>query len=331
MRVLLALSVGYVMRQRKQLNMRSGRFFPCTPMLRLVAQSGRLSDAPVRSGNGSRRAAFLRRAVMLFFTAALVVPCAAQSVSNGKLLYTTPFVAGQRSCSYGGCHGIDPTANQNQIRNGGNAPEIASAIQIVRLMAFLKDLPTAAQINDIAAYIRNPASAATAATMVEFHFAALDYYFMTSRPTEIGLLDVTTGWSRTGNVVHVTNSAARTGVVPLRRYYFDQVAVKNTRGSHFYTLVPAEQASLRALNPRNTMAAGLPFDEGFDAYALPPAVEGVGGSCDSGQTPVYRLFRGQSRFPDNPNHRFTTDITLYNNFIALGWDGEGVTFCALSL
>ena len=262
--------------------------------------------------------------------ATLVLPCAAQSTTNGRLLYTTPFVAGQRSCSYGGCHGIDPTANQNQIRNGGNALEIASAIQIIRLMAFLKDVPTNAQINDIAAYIRDPASAATAATMVEFYFAALDYYFMTSRSNEMAMLDVTAGWSRTGNVIHVTNSAVQPGVVGLRRYYFDQVAMKKTRGSHFYTLVPAEQATLQALNSGNTEVAGLPFDEGIDAYAFPPAVEGVGGSCGSGQTPVYRLFRGQTRFPDNPNHRFTTNVNLYNSFVALGWDGEGVKFCALN-
>ena len=225
---------------------------------------------------------------------------------------------------------MDPTANQNQIRNGGNAPEIASAIQIVRLMAFLKDVPTAAQINDIAAYIRNPASAATAATMIEFYFAALDYYFITTRTSETSVLDITAGWSRTGKVIHVTNAAGQAGAVGLRRYYFDRVAAKNTRGSHFYTLVPNEQTTLQALNPQNAQVAGLPFDEGIDAYAFAPLVEGVGGSCSSGQIPVYRLFRGQSRFPDNPNHRFTTDVALYNNFVALGWDGEGVKFCALN-
>ena len=321
------------MRQRNDLNVCSGRLFSCGQLYRSIAQSGCLSRASGCLNDLAEFRLLLRRAVAYFavlFTASLALPGSAQSVSNGKQLYATPLVAGYRSCSYGGCHGIDPTANQNQIRNGGNAPEIASAIQIIRLMAFLKDALNAAQISDIAAYIRNPASAATAATMVEFNFAALDYYFITSRPTEIALLDVTAGWSRTGNVIPVANAPAREAAVGLRRYYFYQVAVNSTRGSHFYTLVATEQATLRALNPGNATAAGLPFDEGIDAYAFPPVVEGVGGRCDSGQTPVYRLFRAQSRFPDNPNHRFTADISLYNNFIALGWDGEGVKFCVLN-
>jgi hypothetical protein len=42
---------------------------------------------------------------------------------------------------------------------------------------------------------------------------------------------------------------------------------------------------------------------------------------------VFRIFRGQARFPDNPNHRFTTDPAIYNAFVAQGWDGEGVKFC----
>lgn len=302
-------------------------------MGRSTAQVVRQSGLLMRLATRASLALLLRQLTGCLVAAVatmLAVPSGAQNASNGHLLYTTPFVAGQRSCSYGACHGIDPTANQNQIRNGANAPEIASAIQLVRLMAFLKDVPTATQINDLAAYIRNPASAATSATMVEFYFSALDYYFITSRTSEIAVLDVTSGWLRTGNVIHMTNSPALTGAVGLRRYYFDKVAVSKTRGSHFYTLVPNEQTALQALNPNNSQFAGLPFDEGIDAYAFAPAVEGVGGNCSSGHTPVYRLFRGESRFPDNPNHRFTTDIALYNSLVALGWDGEGVKFCALN-
>ena len=46
----------------------------------------------------------------------------------------------------------------------------------------------------------------------------------------------------------------------------------------------------------------------------------------AGQVPVYRLFRG-SKFPDDPNHRFTTSLAVYNQFVAQNWDGEGVAFC----
>jgi hypothetical protein len=71
----------------------------------------------------------------------------------------------------------------------------------------------------------------------------------------------------------------------------------------------------------------MPFSEGVDSFAFLPVVEGVGGSCASGLIPVFRLFRGNARFPDDPNHRFTTSTTVYNAFVALGWDGEGVKLC----
>ena len=262
----------------------------------------------------------------------LAWPAAAENASNGRLLYNTPFVNGQRSCGNGACHGPDPLANQNQIRNGGSAQEIASAIEIIRLMGFLKGVLTTAQLNDLAAYIRNPAAATnvTRTVLIEYQFVPLDYYFTTSRSIDISLLDAAPGWWRTGQVIHVLAEPGQTGAVSLRRYHFDRVAVNGTRSSHFYTLVPSEQTALQALNPGNADTLRLPYDEGIDSYAFAPVVEGMGGSCAAGQTPVYRLFRGAARFPDNPNHRFTTDTTVYNSMVALGWDGEGVKFCALS-
>ena len=209
---------------------------------------------------------------------------------------------------------------------------IVSAIEVVRLMGFLKGVVTSEQINDLAAYIRNPASAATLtrSTLIEFHFAALDYYFMSARPADIALLDALPGWKRTGQAISVLAAAIPRNAVGVRRYYFDQVAANASRGSHFYTLVPSEQSALSALNPGNLAVPKLPHDEGVDFYAFAPTVEGVGGACASGHTPVYRVFRGAARFPDNPNHRFTTDSVLYNSVVAQGWDGEGVKFCALS-
>ncbi len=162
--------------------------------------------------------------------------------------------------------------------------------------------------------------------MIEYYFAALDYYFITSRAGDVALLDTATGWARTGKSFKVY-TAQQSGTVAVNRYYFDQIAVANSRGSHFYTVVQAEKDALASLNPSNLQSPRLPFNEGPDSYAFSAAVEGVGGSCAAGQTPVYRIFRGQTRFPDNPNHRFTTDTAIYNSFVALGWDGEGVKFC----
>lgn len=161
-------------------------------------------------------------------------------------------------------------------------------------------------------------------TMSEFRLPSpFDYYFVTSRATEKALLDVSAGWQRTGKIFSVLANN-EIGSSPITRFYFDQVARNKSRGSHFYTLLPEEVAAVQALNPTNQPAAGKPVNEGIDSYAYLPKASGT---CASGQVPVYRLFRGNARFPDDPNHRFTTELSTYNSFVALGWDGEGVKFC----
>ena len=82
-----------------------------------------------------------------------------------------------------------------------------------------------------------------------------------------------------------------------------------------------------ALNPGNGLLPGKPYDEGVEAFAYAPSGSGAAASCGPNLRPVYRLFRGNTRFPDNPNHRLTTDIALYNELVAVGWDGEGVKLC----
>lgn len=167
----------------------------------------------------------------------------------------------------------------------------------------------------------------TPKTLTEYVYNRLNYYFLTSRYTEKAILDGTAGWSRTGQSFS-SLSFADPGSRGINRYYFDQIAKDQTRGSHFYTLVDSEKTVLATLNPGNLPSPRLPYSEGIDSYAFPPVIEGVGGSCAAGQTSVYRAFRGQTRFPDDPNHRFTTSVTLYNQLVAQGWDGEGVKLCA---
>ena len=167
----------------------------------------------------------------------------------------------------------------------------------------------------------------TPKTLTEYIYNPLNYYFLTSRDTEKAALDALPGWARTGQSFS-TRSFADPGALGISRYYFDQIANNQTRDSHFYTLVNSEKTALSELNPNNQSLPRLPFNEGIDSYAFAPVIEGVGGSCAAGQTPVYRLFRGQVRFPDDPNHRFTTSLALYNQFVATGWDGEGVKLCA---
>jgi hypothetical protein len=167
---------------------------------------------------------------------------------------------------------------------------------------------------------------ANAQLMIEYRVAAFDYYFITSRPAEQALLDTIASFQRTGAsfAVFNTSSASTRGIT---RYYFDKVAKNESRGGHFYTLIDGEVTALNALNPSNSSVPKLPFNEGIDSYATPPIVEGIGGSCQSATLPVFRIFRGNARFPDDPNHRFTTDRRTYDEFVAAGWDGEGVKFC----
>ena len=160
--------------------------------------------------------------------------------------------------------------------------------------------------------------------MIEYRYAPLDYYFITARANEQALLDSAAGWSRTGERFNVYDSAGA-GLSGLTRFYFDQVARGASRGSHFYTLLANEVSAVQALNPSNLPAPGKPVNEGVDGYASQP---GADGSCPSATTAVYRLFRGNARFPDDPNHRFTAQRTLYDQFVAAGWDGEGVKLCA---
>ncbi len=159
--------------------------------------------------------------------------------------------------------------------------------------------------------------------MVEFLHTALNYYFITASQSDIALLDKVPAFIRTGESFPVY-PAPFAGTHGITRFYFDRVAVGQSRGSHFYTVVDSEIAAVTALNPTNTPAPQLPVNEGVNSYAFVPVTTGA---CAAGQRPVYRVFRGNARFPDDPNHRFTTSLTIYNNFVALGWDGEGVKFC----
>lgn len=184
--------------------------------------------------------------------------------------------------------------------------------------------------NQVRQYISTVASAlgvtTLTRTMTEYLYAPLSYYFITSRDNEKQILDSAGGWSRTGNSFSVLANDDP-GSKGITRYYFDKVALGGSRGSHFYTLVATEKNALQALNPTNAQLPGKPYDEGIDSFAFLPAVEGVGGSCAAGLQPLYRAFRGAVRFPDDANHRFTTDIALYNSLVGLGWDGEGVKAC----
>ena len=162
--------------------------------------------------------------------------------------------------------------------------------------------------------------------MVEYYIPALDYYFMTSRQAEQTLLDGIATFRRTRFAFPVYEAAAPSRA-SLSRYFFPEVARNASRGSHFYTAIEAEKTLLASLNPTNESVRGKGVNEGVDSWVSLPVVEGVGGRCAAGQQPVYRIFRGNARFPDDPNHRFTAVRSVYDTFVANGWDNEGVKLC----
>lgn len=166
-------------------------------------------------------------------------------------------------------------------------------------------------------------------TMVEYRYEPLNYFFVTSREADKLILDAIPDFRRTGQSFPVLASEVPTAK-SIARFYFDKVAVAGSRGSHFYTLLDDEKNQLNALNPTNAAIPRLPLNEGVDSWAYLPLVTGPTGFCATGLTPVYRLFRGNVRFPDDPNHRFTVSTSLYNEYVALGWDGEGVRLCVPS-
>jgi hypothetical protein len=168
--------------------------------------------------------------------------------------------------------------------------------------------------------------APTTRTMTEFLYTPLHYYFMTSRDDEKRLLDSTAGFQRTGLQFKVLISEA-SGGTGISRYYFDRVALSGSRGAHFYTLLDTEKALLASLNPDNALAPLKPFNEGIDSFAYAPIGSGASASCASGFVPVFRIFRGNQKFPDDPNHRFTTSQTVYQAMVSAGWDDEGIKFC----
>ena len=95
----------------------------------------------------------------------------------------------------------------------------------------------------------------------------------------------------------------------------------------FTVQVAAVSGSPRPTGTVNMSDSLVPGGEGVDSFAFLPLIEGIGGSCAAGLIPVYRLFRGNARFPDNPNHRFITSTALFNDFVSQGWEGEGVKLC----
>jgi len=149
---------------------------------------------------------------------------------------------------------------------------------------------------------------ADTSVVVEFYNAALDHYFMTASPIEIGVLDsgAISGWTRTGYTFH-TYLDAHPGASPVCRYY-----IPPAQGdSHFFSVLPSECNSIPTLFPTFQL-------EGANVMYMyvPDLATGV---CQAGSIPVYRVWNQRA----DSNHRYTIDRPLRDAMVARGYVAEG--------
>lgn len=162
------------------------------------------------------------------------------------------------------------------------------------------------------------------ATMIEYHDPTLDRYFMTLEGPESVHLDQNVAQirlQRTGWSFGAWAPAQLPGAKRLCRFVGDDG--KAGTGSHFYTPEGPECDGLRALDAATPVGSPAWRFEGFAASVVDAANE----ACPANLTPVYRVYnRGFSRGITS-NHRYMTDIRLYEEMVRNGWAPEGVRFC----
>jgi Repeat of unknown function (DUF5648) len=177
----------------------------------------------------------------------------------------------------------------------------------------------AALLDTVATFIEQHGVAlqpASKVAVVEYFNADFGHYFMTAQADEIVGLDAGAynfAFARTGLGFNAWNAPAA-GTVPVCRF-FTKPGTFETKSSHFYTADAVECDGLKS-NPAWV----------YEKIAFHIAVPG-GGVCPAGTSPVYRMYNhGQT---GAPNHRFTTDLSIYQEFTtSKGWDPEGIGFCS---
>ncbi|MFO1282940.1 MAG: S8 family peptidase [Burkholderiales bacterium] len=173
-------------------------------------------------------------------------------------------------------------------------------------------------VNAEAAVQAAAASGQTASkvTVVEYFNAGFGHYFITARADEIALLDggaFNGAFVRTGASFKAWDGPSA-GTQPVCRFFTEAFPPKS---SHFYTAYSFECEGLKS-NP----------DWIYETIAFHAGTP-VAGACPAGTTAVWRLYNNGAS--GAPNHRFTTDLGVYQSFIATqGWTGEGIVFCAPS-
>ena len=157
----------------------------------------------------------------------------------------------------------------------------------------------------------NPNAASTPA--VEFYNAALDDYFLTANPQEIGDLDsgAHPGWVRTGLrfLVYTNPATAPVDAQPVCRYY----VAPAFGDSHFYSADPAECTATG-----QKFANQWIFESAAVFYIEVP--DKTTGACPSGTHAVFRFLNNANGL----HHRYTAEVDVRDSIIAdRGWTQEG--------
>jgi len=174
--------------------------------------------------------------------------------------------------------------------------------------------------------LRDGPGAGTYVTVYEFYAPSLDHYFRTASLDEANALrnDPASGWQPTGGDFKAYASNDHPGSSqPVCRFYG---SVSPGPNSHFYTAEAAECAALKALQ------AEIPDTQprwNYEEVSFAVDVPGPNGCPASAPVAVYRAYN-QRALENDSNHRYTTSLATYQQMLAQGWKGEGVTMCAPS-
>lgn len=151
---------------------------------------------------------------------------------------------------------------------------------------------------------------------IEFYNTALDHYFISNNPDEIGDLDsgVHSGWTRTGYSFNAHNTAA-VGESPVCRYYIPP----GIGDSHFLTAFQFECNDIALSKYLSYSSKQFYLFESSKAfYVGVPDLHTA--ACPSGYAPVYRLWNQRT----DSNHRYTTSRAIKSEMVAKGWIPEGL-------
>jgi hypothetical protein len=245
------------------------------------------------------------------------------SVVASTTIDQTQAAAGDRWYTIGTVNLTAAASPVLHVRNGSTGTLIADAVYVQSAALYNDGAPTPQVIlgaYDAILLKRQADTSGTKVPAVEYYYPAWNMYFVTAIPAEIAALDGGAFggvWQRTGQAFNVYQTAGAPGsAATVWRFFSTTFAPKS---SHFYSGIVSEYNSLLA-NP-NWQLEGPVFSTPM------PAGDGT---CPAGSVPIYRLYN--QNMGGAPNHRFTTDLNVRAQMIAVGWTPEGfgigVVFCS---